>query len=98
MSYCRERDGYKFVTHFLYMQSIITPTDFSQASLNAVNYAADMALTLNARLVVLHATGTPGNSGDTYTATEHDEIDEKLNRLKNGLVKRTNKKIVDRVQ
>lgn len=88
-----ERDGYKFVAYFLYMQSIITPTDFSQASLNAVNYAADMALALNTRLVVLHATGTPGNSGDIYTAPAHDEIDEKLNSLKNDLIKRTNKKI-----
>lgn len=75
------------------MQPIITPTDFSQASLNAVNYAADMAFALNTTLVVLHATGLPGSNGNTYAATRHDEIDEKLNRLKIDLIQRTNKKI-----
>ena len=43
------------------MQTIIAPTDFSDISLNAVNYAADMAIALNVNLLVLHAIELPIN-------------------------------------
>lgn len=36
------------------MKTIIAPTDFSAISLNAVNYAADMAVDINASLLLLH--------------------------------------------
>jgi nucleotide-binding universal stress UspA family protein len=72
------------------MQTIITPTDFSGISLNAVNYATDMALALNAKLLVLHATELPINVG---TEPEDDEIEIKLDTLKKNILKRTGNKI-----
>lgn len=74
------------------MQTIIAPTDFSDLSLDAVNYAADMALGLNANLLVVHATEfyfeRNQNTNDEKTAVE-----EKLILLKNDLLKRTAGKV-----
>jgi nucleotide-binding universal stress UspA family protein len=41
------------------MKTIIAPTDFSTASLNAVNYAADFAMSINAKLVLLNVVKIP---------------------------------------
>ncbi len=41
------------------MKTILAPTDFSGSSLNAVNYAADLALSINAKLVLFHAIPFP---------------------------------------
>jgi len=56
------------------MQIIIAPTDFSDISLNAVNYAADMAMALHAKLLVLHATEIPFNINEVYAQPKGDEI------------------------
>jgi nucleotide-binding universal stress UspA family protein len=77
------------------MQTIITPTDFSDISLNAVNYAADMAMALNANLLILHAIELPINANQPYDESDVAEIEaeQKLNDLKENLVKRTNNKV-----
>jgi nucleotide-binding universal stress UspA family protein len=41
------------------MKDILVATDFSPASLNAVNYAAKLALDTNSKLILLHATHIP---------------------------------------
>jgi nucleotide-binding universal stress UspA family protein len=41
------------------MKTILAPTDFSASSLNAVNYAADLAGNINAKLVLFHAIPFP---------------------------------------
>jgi nucleotide-binding universal stress UspA family protein len=41
------------------MRTIIAPTDFSAVSLNAVNYAADLAVAINAELILLHVVQIP---------------------------------------
>ena len=41
------------------MKTILAPTDFSASSINAVNYAADLALSINANLVLFHAIPFP---------------------------------------
>ena len=41
------------------MKTILAPTDFSAASINAVNYAADLAVTIKAKLVLFHAIPFP---------------------------------------
>jgi nucleotide-binding universal stress UspA family protein len=77
------------------MQTIITPVDFSDISINALNYAADMAMNLNANLLVLHAIGLPvevNKYSDEFTAVEI-EAEQKLNNLKKDLLNRTNNKI-----
>jgi nucleotide-binding universal stress UspA family protein len=69
----------------LKMKTIIAPTDFSKISINAVKYAADMARSLKANLLVLHATEVPGVvSEDNLLNTE-----EKLFNLKRKLARRT---------
>ena len=41
------------------MKTILAPTDFSASSINAVNYAADMALAVNAQLILINAVQFP---------------------------------------
>src|SRR5205809_3193827 len=41
------------------MKTIIVPTDFSDISLNAVNYAADMACVINTNLAIIHVCAIP---------------------------------------
>jgi len=46
------------------MKTIIIPTDFSPAATNAVNYGADMALAINASVMLLHVYNIPVAIGD----------------------------------
>jgi nucleotide-binding universal stress UspA family protein len=75
------------------MQTIIAPTDFSDISLNAVNYAADMAVALNVHLLILHAEELPltlkFSSGPHY----EENTNEKLYNLKKELIATTKNKI-----
>lgn len=41
------------------MKTIIIPTDFSPAAINAMNYAADMAIAINASLLLFHVYSVP---------------------------------------
>ncbi len=50
------------------MKTIIAPTDFSPVSLNAVNFAADMAVELEAALLLLNVYNIPIAYGDTPVA------------------------------
>ncbi len=75
------------------MQTIIAPTDFSGISLNAVNYAADMALALNANLWVLHAIELPVSRFYDESNDYGSESELKLDDLKKDLTKRTGGKI-----
>jgi nucleotide-binding universal stress UspA family protein len=75
------------------MQTIITPTDFSDVSLNAVNYAADMAIALHTKLLILHATEIPAPAGVNYAELTDNEIEKKLDTLKKDLLKRSKKRI-----
>lgn len=47
------------------MKTIIVPTDFSPVSINALSYAADMALSVNASIVLLHVYQMPVSSNNT---------------------------------
>jgi nucleotide-binding universal stress UspA family protein len=47
------------------VNSILVPTDFSPTSEAALRYAADMALTLRARLYLMHV---PGKTGEHFEA------------------------------
>lgn len=46
------------------MKTIILPTDFSPAATNAVNYGVDMALAINASVMLLHVYNIPVAIGD----------------------------------
>jgi len=77
------------------MQVIIAPTDFSEVSLNAVNYAADMATALDAGLLIVHSTELPFSAKGIFTQPVNDEteIHEKLDALKNNILTRVNNKL-----
>ena len=47
------------------VRSILVPTDFSETSEAALHYATEMALTLGARLYLMHV---PGKTGEHYEA------------------------------
>ena len=69
------------------MKKIIIPTDFSPAALNAINYAADMALAINAGLHLLHIYQIPMSVTDApLVLISVDELKEnaekKLAKLK----------------
>lgn len=80
------------------MKKIIVPTDFSPAALNAVNYAADMALAINAGLHLLHIYQLPINITDgplLLVSVEElkENAESKLSKLKRDLEHITSGKV-----
>jgi nucleotide-binding universal stress UspA family protein len=80
------------------MKTILAPTDFSASSINAVNYAADMALAVGAQLILCNAVQFPiAVSEINLPAMVMDNLiemgNEELEDLTNNLKKRTNNKI-----
>jgi nucleotide-binding universal stress UspA family protein len=80
------------------MKTILAPTDFSNSSINAVNYAADMALATHAQLILVNAVqfpvaaseiSLPESAMDEMIDLANNDLRELLNKLK----KRTNDKI-----
>jgi nucleotide-binding universal stress UspA family protein len=76
------------------MKAIIAATDFSPASINAVNYASDMALHINAGLTLLNVYTLPVvyDNGAIYPETIEklgEDSERKLAKLKNRVEKRT---------
>lgn len=76
------------------MKSILCPTDFSKNATHAVAYAAEMALKLNARLLLLHTFETPILYSDVTFVTMqydfkilHDAAAEKLRKFKEKFFK-----------
>ena len=52
------------------MKTIIAPTDFSAVSLNAMNYAADLAVAIDAKLLLVNIVPLPVTSSVEVTITE----------------------------
>jgi nucleotide-binding universal stress UspA family protein len=81
------------------MKPIIAPTDFSPASLNAVNYAADMACNMKTSLHLLHTHQLIMPYNSEFPVPIEDvtiikkETEEKMEQLKKELIKRINSKI-----
>jgi Universal stress protein UspA and related nucleotide-binding proteins len=76
------------------MKTIIAPTDFSEASLNAVIYAADMARVLKTDLLLLHVVGIPNTfnelSPPIYNISELlEDAESELKLLRNRMRVRT---------
>lgn len=79
-----------YITILLFMKNIIVPTDFSPAALNAVNYAADMALAIKAGIHLLHIYQIPISVTETplvFVSVEElkDNAEKKLAKLKTDL-------------
>ena len=58
------------------MKTIVVATDFSPAALNAANYAADMALAINADILLLHVYQIPVVYLEVPVVNEEDMIQE----------------------
>jgi nucleotide-binding universal stress UspA family protein len=70
------------------MKTIIIPTDFSPAATNAVNYGADMALSINASILLLHVYNIPIALGDVPVALlSVDELKQAAEENIGGLKK-----------
>lgn len=76
------------------MKTLVVPTDFSSVSVNAMNYAADMAQAINAGIVLLHVYNVPVSFTDSpmspMTTVSIEEIkrisEERLEELKKNLI------------
>jgi len=72
------------------MKTLIVVTDFSPAASNAVNYAADMALTINANLLLLHVYQLPVIYLEVPLAYTEDEMrqdaEKSIHRLRTDLL------------
>ena len=80
------------------MKTIIVPTDFSPIATNAMNFAADMAVNINASLTLLHVYQVPVSMTDVpVVMVSADEMrkssEEKLEILKQDLAHITSGKI-----
>src|SRR4030095_15239569 len=81
------------------MKTIIVATDFSPISLNAANYAADMACMTDAQLILFHVYAVPMPMSEIPVANydiEQLESDATMliERLKEKLLDRTDKRII----
>lgn len=72
------------------MKTILVATDFSPAALNAANYAADMALVINADIFLLHVYQLPVSYGDVPFAMSIDDMEQdakkEMNEFKTQLL------------
>ena len=79
------------------MKTIILATDFSSTALNAANYAADMAVAINADLLLLNIQKVPVYYNDIPPVTTSEDIirntEGTLNELKRQLVRKTGNKV-----
>jgi nucleotide-binding universal stress UspA family protein len=80
------------------MKTIVAPTDFSTASLNAVNYAADMACVIGTSLSLLHVCPIPVSFSDVpapaySTAELVADAEEQMKLVKEKLLYRTKDRI-----
>jgi len=80
------------------MRTIVAPTDFSSVSINAVNYAADLAAATNAELILLHVVQIPITVSEIpITSIDYEEMTEdakhELAVIANQLFTRTKNRI-----
>jgi nucleotide-binding universal stress UspA family protein len=76
------------------MKTIISPTDFSPISLNAVNYAADLAVAIKAQLILMNIVSLPVSiaavpMAETTIEELEQGVEQALSNLKQLLLLRT---------
>jgi nucleotide-binding universal stress UspA family protein len=81
------------------MKCILVATDFSEASLNAVYYASDMAVSIKARLILLHVYAPAPTSllevplPPVQLENDLHEIEIRLESLKKNITDRTSRQL-----
>jgi nucleotide-binding universal stress UspA family protein len=83
---------------FYCMKTIVAPTDFSTVSLNAVNYAADLASALSNSLSLINVFQLPVINSDVPVVADNFDgslraAEEKMQQLKEEIIKRTDGKV-----
>ncbi|MEX6689871.1 universal stress protein [Danxiaibacter flavus] len=81
------------------MKTIIALTDFSANSLNAVNYAADMASLIRARVTIMYVIPVPMSGSEVPAPADklqdlENEAQVELNAVKEKVMARTNEPII----
>lgn len=78
------------------MKVIIVPTDFSETARNAMNYAADLAVSVNASISLLHVVQLPASeipvTGEVLNQWAADAQKE-FDKLRTAIAERTNGKV-----
>lgn len=67
------------------IQTILVPTDFSELSNEAVDFAFSTARQLKAKVIILHVFEWPG-PGESLTSTEDARYTRKMNRVRSFLI------------
>jgi nucleotide-binding universal stress UspA family protein len=79
------------------MKTILVASDFSSAASNAANYAADMALAINADLLLLHVYYLPVTYSEIPAVISPDDLmkdaEKNITELKERLHRKTNSKL-----
>jgi nucleotide-binding universal stress UspA family protein len=79
------------------MKTILVASDFSSAALNAANYAADMALAINADILLLHVYHIPVTYSEIPAVVSPNDLmqdaERNINDLKERLIRKTNSKL-----
>ena len=83
------------------MKTLVVPTDFSSVSVNAMNYAVDMAQAINAGIVLLHVYNVPVSFTDApvapVTVVSIEEVkrssEQRLEEIKKNLIAVTSGKV-----
>ncbi|WP_336518411.1 universal stress protein [Pollutibacter soli] len=81
------------------MKTIIATTEFSQLSIDTVNYAADMARAIGARLILIHTYAIPIPVNEVPVAIYDieqltNEAGQRMEKLKERLLRRTDETII----
>jgi nucleotide-binding universal stress UspA family protein len=79
------------------MKTILVATDFSDAAVNAAKYATDMALTINADILLLHVYHIPVTYSEIPAVVspgdQMQDAERNINHLKERLIPKTNGKL-----
>ncbi|MGZ8558933.1 MAG: universal stress protein [Chitinophagaceae bacterium] len=67
------------------MKTILVATDFSPAALNAINYAADMALAIKAKMILLHVYQVPVSFSEIPVVMVEEEMIKNAEKTINGI-------------
>ena len=74
------------------MKKILVATDFSPAALNATNYAADMALAINADIILFHVYHIPVSYSEIPVVVNVEEMMQNAEQAINGVKEQLSQK------
>ena len=80
------------------MKTILVPTDFSNISKNAINYAVELAKLTKSKIILFHAFYVPIVTTDVMVIPPMEEIEESnlsvLKKIEKAIYKKHGKKVI----